>query len=75
MIEAKKEYSEILEKWVHLPSPDYYSLIDISFKAGIKEVVDSFIEAEIHSNPNTRRQKFEKVLKVWKERLKQAGGK
>ena len=38
-----------------------------------KEVIDSFAEAEIHSNPNSALKAFYKVLKEWKSKLEELG--
>lgn len=38
---------------------------EVSFKAGIKEVVDSFDEVQILSTPDNERRAFERILKYW----------
>ena len=48
-------------------------IAEISFKAGIKEVIDSFYLALAYSNPNTRRTQMEAVLKDWQTKLKELG--
>jgi len=37
---------------------------------GRKEVVDSFLGAEIHSNPHSMLKAFNKILKAWQAFLK-----
>lgn len=59
--------------WVNFVRRCLNAQADISFKAGIKVVVDSFIEAEIHSNPNSALKAFYKVLKEWHAKLKELG--
>jgi len=42
-------------------------------KIGRGEVVDSFLVAEIHSNPHSALKAFQKVLKEWHAKLKDGG--
>lgn len=71
---------ERYRKWDARGTPDsvimnkiLVNLRPVIRREGIKEVVDSFIEAEIHSNPDSIRQACMRILQGWHVKLKAWG--